>query len=203
MERSITLKFPMILPLSRESEPLLRRCVGLSTVIITDGSHNRSGRWDNIVSGGAAGERLNRARLGIRVPGCSIAWGLGGLGPAICRGEFLLLERSRSIVAQTVAVGRCFEFLPLPFIERSVTLYSSIVTVSNTSLQRKDWNFWYLCRNSLLLLPSLTIIWFACWPLQFQVSSFCHPKQSISVHVFHLQAQVIWHHPWTIENSTC
>lgn len=133
MERSITPRFPMILPLSGESEPLLRRCVGLSTVIITDGSHNGSGRWDNIVSGGAAGERLNRARLGIRVPGCSIAWGLGGLGPAICRGEFLPLERSRSIAAQTVAVGRCFEFLLLPFTERSVTLYSSFVTVSNRS----------------------------------------------------------------------
>lgn len=81
MERSITPKFPMILPLSRESEPLLRHCVGLSTVIITDGSHNRSGRWDNIVSSEAAGERLNRARLGIRVPGCSIAWGLRGPRP--------------------------------------------------------------------------------------------------------------------------
>lgn len=85
------------------------------------------------MSGGAAGERLNRARLGIRVPGCSIAWGLGGLGPAICQGEFLLLERSRSMAAQTVAAGRCFEFLLFPFIERSVTLYSSFVTVSNTS----------------------------------------------------------------------
>lgn len=78
------------------------------------------------MSGGAAGERLNRTRLGIRVPGCSVAWGLGGLGPAICRGEFLLKERSRSIVAQTVAVGRCLEFLLLPFIGRIVTLYSSL-----------------------------------------------------------------------------
>lgn len=79
------------------------------------------------MSGGAAGERLNRTRLGIRVPGCSVAWGLGGLGPAICRGEFLLKERSRSIVAQTVAVGRCLEFLLLPFIDRIVTLYSSLL----------------------------------------------------------------------------
>lgn len=157
MERSITARFPMILPLSGESEPLLRRCVGLSTGIITDGSHNRSGRWDNIVSGGAAGERLNRARLGIRVPGCSIAWGLGGLGPAICRGEFLPLERSRSIAAQTVAVGRCFEFLLLPFMERSVTLYSSFVTVSTRSSKNarnsggtKDRNFRHLCCTSLL-----------------------------------------------------
>lgn len=133
MERSITLKFPMILPLSRESEPLLQRCVGLSTAIITNETHNRSGRWDNIVSGGAAGEKLDGARLGIRVPGCSIAWGLWGLGPAICQGEFLLLERSRSIVAQTVAVGRRFEFLLLPLIERSVTLYRSIVRDSSTS----------------------------------------------------------------------
>lgn len=107
-------------------ESLLRRCVGLPTVIIMDATHNRSERWDNIVSGGAAGERLNRTRLGIRVPGCSVAWGLGGLGPAICRGEFLLKERSRSIVAQTVAVGRCLEFLLLPFIGRIVTLYSSL-----------------------------------------------------------------------------
>lgn len=159
MERSITVRFPRILPLSRESEPLLRRCMGLSTVIISDGSHNRSGRWDNIVSLGAAGERLNRARLGIRVPWCSIAWGLRGLGPAICQGEFLLLERSRSIAAQTVAVGRCFEFLLLPFfIERSVTLYSFFVALSNTSskdakkLSRtKEWNLWYFCCNSSLL----------------------------------------------------
>lgn len=81
MERSITPRFPMVLPLSGENEPLLWVCVGLSTVIITDGSHNRSGRWDNIVSAGAAGERLNRARLDIRVPGCSIAWGPRGPRP--------------------------------------------------------------------------------------------------------------------------
>ncbi|CAB1453714.1 unnamed protein product [Pleuronectes platessa] len=41
MERSITLRFPMIPSLSREDEPLLRRCLGLSTAIITDGSRNR------------------------------------------------------------------------------------------------------------------------------------------------------------------
>lgn len=125
MERSITPRFPMILPLSRESEPLLRRCVGLSTVIITDGSHNRSGRWDNIVSGGAAGERLNRARLGIRVPGCSIAWGLGGLGPAICQGEFLLLERSRSIAATNCCCGALLWVSPVTFYrEKCYTLQS-------------------------------------------------------------------------------
>lgn len=102
---SITLRFPMILPLSREREPLLRRCVGLSTVIISAGSHNRPGRWDNIVSGRAAGERLNRAWLGIRVPGCSVASGLWGRGPAICQGPCFLLWRTCSIAAQTGGGG--------------------------------------------------------------------------------------------------
>lgn len=143
MGRSITLRFPMILTLSGETELLLQRCVGLLTVIITDGSHNRSGRWDNIVSSRAAGERLNRAWLGIRVPGCSIAWGLGGLGPTICQGEFFSLHRICSITPQTVAEGRSFEFLLLHFIGRSVTLYSAGLylppqnTNSNNSTKQK------------------------------------------------------------------
>lgn len=128
-ERSISPMFPMILRLSGERQPLLCRCVGLLTVIITDGSHNRSGRWDNIVSTGAAGERLDGARLGVWVPGCSIAWGPWGFGPTICRGEFLSLRSLSSGAAQTVAGRRCWEFLLLLLIDRNAALCSYFVTL--------------------------------------------------------------------------
>lgn len=145
MKRSITLRFPMIPTLSGEPELPLQRCVGLLTVIITDGSHNRSERWDNIVSSGAAGERLNRAWLGIRVPGCSIAWGLGDLGPSICQGEFLSPQRNCSIAAQEALLWVSPVTL---FREKCCALRCmSFAALSNTNSQNSanEWNFWYFC----------------------------------------------------------
>lgn len=142
-DRSISPMFPMILRLSGERQPLLCRCVGLLTVIITDGSHNRSGRWDNIVSTGAAGERLDGARLGVRVPGCSIAWGPWGFGPAICRGEFLSLcglgaQELHKLLLGGVAVSFSCYFL----IDRNAALCSYFVTLqtqnSRNAREQKD-----------------------------------------------------------------
>jgi len=161
--------FPMVRPLSGDREPLRRRCVGLSTVIIADVSHNRSGRWDNIVSGGAAGERLNRARLGIRVPGCSIAGGaLGGPRPHHLpgwippAGEELLDISVKLLPARGVALTfSCY------YLHREVSHFDPRVP-----RKTKDWNFWYFWTNSVLWGFKLMLV----TALTESVYSICGPK---------------------------
>ncbi len=55
--------------------------VDLSTIITANETHNRSGRWDNIVCWRAAGGKLNRALLCVLVSGYSIALSLWGSAP--------------------------------------------------------------------------------------------------------------------------
>ena len=183
MERSITLRFPMIPRLSREDEPLLRRCLGLSAAIITDGSHNRSERWDNIVSVGAAGERLNRARLDIRVPGCSIAWGLRGLGPAICQGEFLPAAGEALCGCTNCCWGALLWVSPVTFFyrEKCYTLQFFCYNLKHELeeckrlMQTKDRNFRFLRSNFLCcrFFPSLAQNW--------------HVVYIVHIYVFHVQ----------------
>lgn len=98
--------------------------VDLSTIITANETHNRSGRWDNIVCWRAAGGKLNRALLCVLVSGYSIALSLWGSAPPSAMYTLSLFPPSLLRHAHAHA------------------LYSMIHIWNQCSSGRFEWNEW-------------------------------------------------------------
>lgn len=136
--------------------------VDLSTIITANETHNRSGRWDNIVCWGAAGGKLNRALLGVLVSGYSIALSLRGPTPpsAITLSLSLfppsLLRHARAHALYSIFTSAIN--VPLVALSETYDKFTLASSVIKLYTQKSSIRLFMSCIQELLVLQSFSLV---------------------------------------------